>query len=140
MQIVVDFPPNYAEINAAFGLERRGARAIFAWGDRIFNPHAINVVPCLIAHEQVHGARQGADVDGWWRRYIDDPAFRLAEEIPAHAAEYHVLVGAHGNNRNARRQYLARIASRMAAPLYGYNPPLSAERARAYLKRALEAA
>ncbi|MDP2618632.1 MAG: hypothetical protein Q8P46_00405 [Hyphomicrobiales bacterium] len=117
MRIVVDYPPIYTEIAAAFDIS--GRNPIFAWGDRVFNPHNIVIGPELIAHEAVHGRRQGNDVEGWWRRYIDDPAFRLAEEIPAHAAEFNILAGVPGTNRQHKRKCLAYVAKRLTSPIYG---------------------
>ncbi len=96
----------------------RGKPVIYAWGTTIYNPSNFDIPPQLMAHEAVHGQRQGSDIVGWWRRYIDDVAFRLAEEIPAHRAEYLALVGGQPN-RQQRRQALKKTAKRLAAPLYG---------------------
>jgi hypothetical protein len=114
--IVHDFPPNFAEIAEKFDVV--GKPIIFAFGNRIFNPENIDVVPALIAHEKVHGERQGSDVRGWWRKYIADTEFRLAEEIPAHIAEYKIDV-ARVTDRNRRAVLAHRIAVRLASPLYG---------------------
>ena len=115
MRIVKDYPPMIDEIDAAFNV--RGKGIIFAWGDTIFNPAWHDIPPSLIAHEQVHGRRQGADVRGWWLKYIDDPQFRLEEEIHAHRAEYQHI--ARNGNRPERRRGLKLIASRLSSPLYG---------------------
>lgn len=114
MRVVVARPPLFAEIDAVFYVA--GKPVIFAWGDVIYNPQGGPIGPELQAHEAVHGKRQGADVEGWWRRYIADPEFRLAEEIPAHEAEYRAYSD---KPRNVRRQALHHIASRLASPLYG---------------------
>lgn len=132
MRIVKDYPPIFDEIDRAFNLN--GRRVIFAWGDTIFNPYDIDVPPCLLAHEAVHGARQGADILGWWRRYMDEPAFRFAEEVPAHIAEYQSLVSGAGGNRDARRRYLTHVAQRLASPLYG--SLISVDKAKQQLKLA----
>ena len=116
--VIYDFPPLYEEISEAFGLYP-GDRIIFSWGDQLYNPTRANIVPELVAHEAVHGERQGSDqqIIDWWKRYIEDRSFRLDEEVPAHIAEYqHVLK--HGN-RNERRTALRVTAKRLAAPLYG---------------------
>jgi hypothetical protein len=71
-----------------------------------------------MAHELVHGARQKDDVRGWWRRYIDDPVFRLKEEVQAHKAEF--ARAAYGvKDRNRRAKILDVTAHRLAHPLYG---------------------
>lgn len=115
MQIVKDFPPLYDEMCSS--LNCRGKSVIFAWGDRIYNPHGGPVHPALVAHEAVHGERQGSDIIGWWRRYMAEPAFRLAEEVPAHQAEFKALSGA--GNRHMRRAALKVVADRLSGPLYG---------------------
>ena len=115
MQVVRDYPPLFDEIDRRFRV--RGKGVIFAWGDRIYNPRGVDIPPSLIAHEAVHGARQGRDIVGWWRRYIEDGEFRLAEEIPAHQAEYAVLI--RDANRQARRGACREVARRLASPLYG---------------------
>ena len=78
MKIVFDFPPIYDDIRAVFPMADRGG-VIFAWGNKIYNPSRVNIPSQLIAHEAVHGRRQGADVRGWWRRYLYEKEFRLAE-------------------------------------------------------------
>lgn len=115
MKIIAAYPPNYAEIKAAFGAVVCRPGVIFTYGKAIYCPSG-RVTPQLVAHEHVHSLRQGDDPEGWWRRYISDRAFRLAEEIPAHQAEYR----AHGLlSRNLRRFTLATIAKRLSSPLYG---------------------
>lgn len=108
------------EIDAAFNV--RGKPVIFAWGDVIYAPNRKGELPkSLLVHEAVHGERQKAHeggIEGWWRRYIAEPRFRLDEEIPAHRAELvHLMTKAKGPSMRAH--YLSRVASRIASPLYG---------------------
>ena len=116
MKIVFDYPPIFDEIDSRFRV--RGKRIIYAWGDKIYNPMRIQIPNQLMAHEEVHGERQGNDIEGWWRRYIDDDKFRLAEEIPAHQAEYQVMLH-NAVNRAQRRRVLIVVAKRLASPIYG---------------------
>jgi hypothetical protein len=106
------FPPNYRKINDKFRV--RGKPIIFAYGSTIYNPGRITIPPQLIAHEEVHMVRQGGNPEAWWDRYINDPEFRLAEEIPAHVAEYRALAYRYDADKQ-----LDRIAQRLASPLYG---------------------
>lgn len=133
MIIVNDFPPNYVAIRSAFDLEHYSP--IFAYGSRIFNPHRVDIPGWLRAHEEVHGRRQGNDPAGWWEKYIADENFRLAEEVLAHLAEYHVL--SQGQARPARRRIMQERIDRLRSPLYGYKPALSADRAKGLMKWAL---
>lgn len=93
---------------------------IFSWGDRIYVLRPGPISAPLLAHEAVHGGRQTTNelaIEHWWVRYMDDPAFRLAEEIPAHIAEFQAMcIGA---GRNDRRRALSLVAGKLAAPLYG---------------------
>lgn len=116
MRIVVDYPPNYAAIIAAFPAAET-AKPIFAYGDVIYNPHRIMIGTHLMRHESVHGERQNGDPAAWWVNYIADPQFRLDEEVAAHAAEYQSMCA--GITRNQRRRVLRMIARRLASPLYG---------------------
>lgn len=117
MIILAAYPPNWAELVAACPVAA-GQPVLVAWGDAIYNPRGIEVTPELHAHEAVHGARQGADVAGWWWRYLADPEFRLAEELAAHRAEYTCFCVRHAD-RNARARYRTYVARRLASPLYG---------------------
>lgn len=129
-------PPNYEAIAAAFNLApRTGQQPIFAFAPWIYNPHRVAIGPELIAHEQVHIARQGALPALWWQSYIADENFRLAEEILAHVAEYYVL--SNGRPRPYRRQVFGAMAKRLRSPLYCYKPALSEERSKKLLKMAL---
>jgi hypothetical protein len=105
------FPPNYRKIVEQFDV--RGRPVIFAYGSAIYNPTKVEIPPELRRHEEVHMIRQGGDPETWWDRYIAEPAFRLAEEIPAHAAEYQASVS------HYRERALGQIAIKLASPLYG---------------------
>jgi len=129
MRVVHAPPPMFEEIDAAFNV--RGRPVLFAFGDKIYNPAGVNVPPDLMAHEEVHGERQlrlnpfdrAAGVLEWWRRYIAEPEFRLAEELPAHVAEFNSLCRQNRakwvSERNMRRTLAAHVARKLAAPLYG---------------------
>lgn len=130
MKIIKAYPPNYKQIRAAFPV--KGVPGIlYAFGDRIYNPSGANVGTHLIEHEKVHHAQQTNVVINppsaltlerqalaWWHQYIHDPAFRLAQEIPAHRAEWKELkaIAPMGENREL---YLYLMAKRLSGPLYG---------------------
>lgn len=135
MIIIRECPPLWDEITAAFPVARTPG-VIFSWGDCIYNPSGIEISRPLLVHERVHCVRQRDDVEGWWRRYIADPEFRLAEEIPAHVAE--ARSACVGQTRHGRRAAVAGIAHRLASPLYGRL--LTLDKAEALLRRALKEA
>ncbi len=134
MEIVTDYPPIYDEIKSAFPKVGRGV--IFAWGNKIYNPYNVSIPVQLIAHERTHGRRQGNDVGGWWRRYIDEKEFRLTEEMAAHIVEMNILLGPNPN-RQMRRQNLRSISKRFSNPLYRFG--ISKTQALVLFKTALEA-
>lgn len=114
-RIVRDYPPNYAEIKARFNPL---PNTVFAYGDEIYSPATVNLPPDLIVHEQTHFAQQRAagGPDAWWRRYIDDPAFRLEQEIEAYRAQYSFCLS---YSRPERRALLAHICKSLASGMYG---------------------
>ena len=118
-EIVVAKPPIYDLIAERFDIE--GKPVIFSWGSRIYNPTGFTISNALLAHEAVHGERQtdeDIDIRAWWYEYLAEPEYRLAEELPAHIAEYRYLCDAEPD-RNRRAQYLSAIAHRLSSPLYG---------------------
>lgn len=118
MQVVVGYPPNFAAISAAFP-QARNTGVLFAYGEIVYNPSGVVIPPQLIAHEGVHEIQQVATggPSKWWTSYIDDAMFRLAQELPAHQAEF-----AHYcrrvKDRNLQAKMLHGIASRLSGPLY----------------------
>ncbi len=116
MRVLTMLPPNFKAINDAFNV--RGKPIFFSYGDAIYNPSRSTIPDAILAHEAVHLDQQ-AKIEGgpavWWHRYITEPAFRLAQEIPAHRVEYQYLC-AHGGHAETA---LHRIAARLASPLYG---------------------
>lgn len=122
MVIKNEYPPLIDAIDAAFNV--RGKPIVFAYGDTIYNPRGGELSPCIVAHEGVHGERQlaydgrgGDPVRAWWYRYIAEPEFRLAEEIPAHVREY--VVFGRAVSRHERRFYLTHVAQKLSSDLYG---------------------
>ena len=117
--IVTDFPPIYNEIAAVFRIHER-RDVVFSFGSKLYNPYALVLPGQIIAHEAVHGERQGEDGNGilsWWKRYMEDKGFRFVEELHAHRAEYRWLM--ENGNRKQRRSALKEVAGRLASPMYG---------------------
>lgn len=113
------FPPNYRTLVRAFPI--RGKPMFFCYGNVIYNPTRRPIPPEIIAHERVHSMQQAMDSAGgparWWERYIEDKAFRLDQELPAHRAEFEHL--GFVEDGRARDKALRAIAERLASPLYG---------------------
>jgi hypothetical protein len=97
-------------------------KAIFAWGDTIYNPAGASISHPLLLHELVHADQQRnhpQGVEGWWELYLQSDKFRLEQEIPAHRMEYKTFCEMKKEGRNERRLYLKSIVSRLSGPLYG---------------------
>jgi hypothetical protein len=109
-------PPNYEQIAAAFQLN---GREIFAYDGVIYAPGTGVITPELVVHETVHFKQQEVEgVESWWKKYIDDPEFRMAQEIPAHKLEYRAFLKTH-KDRNERVRYLELVANRLSSKMYG---------------------
>lgn len=120
MQIVRDRPPNFAQIVEVFPSARRES-VIFTYGDKIYSLSSSEISPALMEHELVHSIRQGktvAEIEDWWRKYLEHDQFRYEEELLAHQAEYRHFITNDANRQTKRRQ-LATIAKRLSSPLYG---------------------
>ena len=118
MRVEYSRPPMFEVIDAKFHIANKPV--LFAWGDTIYNPMKVDIPAHLMAHEVCHGMSQlkQGTVEEWWQHYIDNAAFRLAEEILAHKVEYRTLFQL-SVNRHERRTALKITAQRLASPLYG---------------------
>lgn len=85
MKIVEDFPPNYEIIVLALGAQ---PKALFCYGNIIYNPSKRTITPDLEAHEMIHQEQQGSDIGGWYARYLTDREFRLSQELEAYGRQY----------------------------------------------------
>ncbi len=122
-KIITGVPPNFEAIADKFDV--RGKPIYFAYDNCIYNPCGIHIAPAILEHEKVHLKRQGGDPAGWWEIYLAEPKFRLAEELPAHQAEFlwwlehkDAAVPIKGFRSLADYQLL-HIAKRLSSPLYG---------------------
>jgi hypothetical protein len=114
--IVNDWPPNIDAIRKVLPVSERN---IFAYGHRIYSPGSKSLPVWLIEHERVHFRQQDEiSIRVWWRNYLDDEVFRLAQEIPAHRVEYWEFCKVN-RDRNSQSMYLQELGRRLAAPMYG---------------------
>lgn len=111
-----EYPPNYAKIVEAFP-ECVEKKAVFCYGDTVYNPFDNLITPDLMEHEEVHAVNQGNYPDKWWDKYIHDKEFRLDEEIQAYSAQYQ-FIKPKVTNRNLKH-FLTRMAESLSSGLYG---------------------
>lgn len=116
--IRIERPPNFAAIvNVIPHAKKDGV--LFAYGEDIFNPSNAVIPKWLIAHEELHCARQ-TNPEAWWQRYLFDREFRYQEELVAHTAEYRSACRAMKGGSMSKAGLLDRTARRLIAPFYGY--------------------
>lgn len=116
MRIVHEKPPNYDVIAATFDL--RGKDPLFTYGDIIFNPGGNPVDSVHHRHEEVHMRQQGTDPAAWWKRYLEDPAFRYEQELEAYRAQYQAARMVRKYQHQLMR-LLRTLATDLASPMYG---------------------
>jgi len=116
VEVVNDWPPNIDESRAVLPVTSRN---IFAYENKIFNPSGVKLPQELHAHEAVHFKQQAViGVEAWWVSFLGDVDFRLAQEIPAHKAEYRAFCK-YNRDRNEQARKLRELGTRLAAPMYG---------------------
>jgi hypothetical protein len=107
-------PPNYEAIAAALG--HPPPNAVYAYGDAVYSPSTTDLPPDLLAHEAVH-LRQQVECGGpdrWWERYLEEPAFRLEQEVEAYRVQLACF-----SDRASRRECLQHVVRDLAGPMYG---------------------
>lgn len=102
MTILQSYPPNYERIRSCLSVRRN---CVFAYGNVLYNPSGLLIPSHLMVHEETHRDQQGPGVEEWWERYLQDPAFRLQQEIEAYRAQYRFVLRTEA--RPERRRLLA---------------------------------
>ena len=118
VQLRHEWPPNIRAIRETFG-SKVDSSTIFTYAPNVYRLDEGVLPPQIIAHELVHIEQQGDDPAGWWERYLEDPGFRLEQELEAHIVEFTAYKQGI-QNRNARAQYRWYLAARLSG-LYGTN-------------------
>ena len=116
MEIVFDFPPNIEELRKHFTLKKT---VVFTYGNKLYNPGRGNIDEHLMKHEQTHSRQQSSHLTPaeWWGRYIEDPKFRLSQELEAYRIQYKSF--AVDKDRNKTFLFLHGIASDLSSGIYG---------------------
>ena len=115
-EIVNDWPPNIEKIRAVLPVSEGN---IFAYGGKIYVPGGGDLPVWLVAHEEEHFRQhEWYGLRSWWKRFLNDVEFRLDQELEAHRVEWWAFCR-ENKDRNVRSRYLALMARRMSAPMYG---------------------
>lgn len=119
MKILNEYPPFYDKIITVFPEVAEMKYVLFTYGDTLYNPAGSDIPPYTIAHEEIHEWQQ-AEIgkDKWWERYLEDPVFRLDQDLPAFRAEYKAFCKIY-KDKNERNSFLRFQSIMLSSALYG---------------------
>lgn len=120
MRIVEAFPPNYKEILDRFDVGH--LKVVFTYGDKIYNPHKLDLPFHVIKHEEIHGKQQEYSDEKakiWWEKYLTDTEFMLSQEIEAYGAQYAICQKVLSAKQS--KSFLSDLAILLSSEMYG-NP------------------
>lgn len=116
MKQIVGYPPNINDIKQFLN---PADHAIYCYGDTIYNPSGRELTADQQHHESIHTKQQGINPDGWWTRYLTEPAFRLSQEIQAYGEQY-IFVLNLDIPAKFKRWVLENMAKALASESYGH--------------------
>jgi len=114
MKIVQGWPPNWQDIKRKFN---PAETVCFTYGDTLYNPAGGYLGEVFMTHEQTHSTQQAQDPKGWWKKYIEDPIFRVDQETQAYHNQYEAFMRVE-KDRNKRAVFLYKLAVDLSGPLY----------------------
>jgi hypothetical protein len=86
---------------------------VFAYNGEIYSDSGI--YPDILVHEKVHLKQQEImGADKWQRRYLNEPDFRLSQEIPAFQAQVNSI-----KDKNQKLDSRIKCARALSGKLYG---------------------
>ncbi len=132
MKIVYELPPNIVEIKKVLAPP---PGAVFTYGDTMYAPMLSGAEPPenLLVHEMVH-ERQQKYPAAWWSRYLEEPTFRLTQELEAYGAQWAFINKAENLSRKFKDRFLDSISFDLSGPMYG--SMLSQAQARSKIRNA----
>lgn len=112
------YPPNIEDIKKTFNIEGRKG-IVYTHGQVIYNPDMMYMDDPLLFHEATHSLQQDAlGADAWWKKYLENPKFRLKQELEAYHQQYKKYCKTQ-KDRNKIAQYLHRLAVDCSSEIYG---------------------
>jgi len=104
-----DFPL-LEEVSKVFPINKY---TIFTYGENYYTNY--NLTPDLLEHEKTHTIQQlQLSPELWWRMYLDDPKFRLAQELQAYKHQIRSI-----NDREKRFRVTLKCIEDVCSDLYG---------------------
>jgi hypothetical protein len=118
MKTIKAYPPNYEEICQAFPYVRERKTLVFTYGDIIYKPGKGVIPTHLRVHEVTHANQQGDDPAGWWKRYLEEPEFRLDQEVKAYRKQWE-YIDRFNHNYWEKRELFEKITDDLSSEVYG---------------------
>lgn len=116
MKVKYSNPPNIDKIKEVFPNLPFGI--VFAYGDTLYSPCKFKIEKHLMAHEKVHMKQQSGEPEKWWKKYLEDPEFRLSQEVEAYREQYK-FIRTNCKIKSRIPLFLDRIARDLSSNIYG---------------------
>lgn len=119
IRLIKAYPPNYQDIIKALPAVKRRPNGVFTYAPNVYYPGGSSLSYDLEQHEATHIQQQNNTEGGpaaWWERYLEDPEFRLEQELEAYRVQFKA---AEIYNRGQRRVLLNKIAGDLSSAMYG---------------------
>lgn len=118
MKVITDYPPNYGAIKDAIPGVVGKFGVVFTYNGAVYSPHSHILEDHLTEHEKIHVKQQSSmGVEEWWDRYLEDPHFRLEQELQAYRTQFRFALKRYGWNK--AQGLLKSIAEDLSGPMYG---------------------
>ncbi len=118
--ISTEIPAIYHVLKKKFGVNWDN-ELVITYGKVIHSKNA-HLLPDVVAHELTHVKQQEEMGDeNWWIKYLEDPKFRLEQEVEAYKWQVRFLRDhTESTTRDFRRWRINKMAEDLASSQYGY--------------------
>lgn len=118
LQFSTEIPAIYHQLREKFGVDW-DTGLIITYFPLIHCKFKLNEYPEKIMHEAVHIRQQEKMTpQTWWTLFLQDPSFRLEQEVEAYRAEA-AFIKKVVKDRNAQAVFYNEIAKNLSGPIYG---------------------
>jgi len=111
----------YKKAQEKWGVDLERDLMVMVYGKTMHKGFKYPIDPDLLVHEEVH-VKQHTEYEGgpaaWWERYLQDPEFRINQEVEAYRRQYEWLKE-NEPDRNKRFKILVLCAKNLSGPMYG---------------------
>lgn len=115
IQFSKEKPEIYQTLHDKFGVEWENG-IIITYGDTVYCKNPLR--PDLVIHETIHCYQQEKDPKAWWDKYLEDPKFRLSQEVEAYKAQIKFIKDV-VKDREKRFKMIHMLRVDLSGPTYG---------------------